>query len=126
MSDSDDMALLDNELNLLSRLLDASEMRQKVIGHNIANVNTPGYRRLDVEFEAALAQEFSRSDPMSPLQQATPQVTHTAGLESRADGNNVDVDMEIGQMNKNALLQQVYLQVMGSEMGMMRKAIDGR
>ncbi|MEO2032177.1 MAG: flagellar basal body rod protein FlgB [Planctomycetaceae bacterium] len=120
------MALLKNELSLLSRLLDASEMRQKVIGQNIANVNTPGYRRLNVDFEAALAQEFARNGPTSPLQQAKPQINHTAGLTPRADGNNVDIDMEIGQMNKNALLQQVYLQVMGTEMGMMRKAIDGR
>jgi flagellar basal body rod protein FlgB len=33
--------------------------------------------------------------------------------------------MEVGQMNKNALLQQVYLQMMGAEMSMMRRAIDG-
>lgn len=120
------MALLENELNLLSRLLDASELRQKVIGHNIANVNTPGYRRQEVDFEAALAAEFSRNGQVAPSQQAKPQISLTGGLETRADGNNVDIDMEIGQMNKNALLQQVYLQVMGAEMGMMRRAIDGR
>ena len=125
MSDSDDMALLNNELDLLTRLLNASEMRQKVIGQNIANVNTPGYQRLEVNFEAALAQEITRNRPTAESQQATPQVKHTAGLAARGDGNNVDIDLEIGQMNKNAMLQKIYLQVMGVEMGMMRKAIDG-
>ena len=118
------MAILHNQLDLLTRLLTASEMRQKVIGQNIANVNTPGYRRMDVDFEAALAAELSAANPSS-AQRATPQVSQTPGLGARADGNNVDIDMEIGQMNKNALLQQVYLQVMGAELGMMRRAIDG-
>lgn len=118
------MAILHNQLDLLTRLLHASEVRQKVIGHNIANVNTPGYQRLGVDFEAALADELSRKIPISGSS-VSPQVSRTAGLTARADGNNVDIDMEIGQMNKNALLQQVYLQVMGAEMSMMRRAIDG-
>ncbi len=100
-------------------------MRQKVIGQNIANVNTPGYQRMDVSFEAALAQELSAGSGGTSGGTATPSIEYTAGLGARADGNNVDIDMEIGQMNKNALLQQVYLQVMGAEMGMMRKAIEG-
>ena len=119
------MALLNNELDLLTRLLNASEMRQKVISQNIANVNTPGYKRMGVDFESALAEELTRDAPTPQSRQATPTVTYTAGLETRTGGNNVDIDMEIGQMGKNALLQQVYLQVMGIEMGMMRKAIDG-
>ncbi len=100
-------------------------MRQKVIGQNIANVNTPGYQRMDVNFEAALAQELSRTPGGPSAGEATPSIGYTPGLGARADGNNVDIDMEIGQMSKNALLQQVYLQVMGAEMSMMRKAIDG-
>ena len=118
------MALLQNQIDLLSRLLDATDMRQQVIAQNIANVNTPGYRRMDVSFEEALAQELNRSQT-PVVRKAVPQVHYTAGLEARADGNNVDIDMEIGQLNKNALLQQVYLQVLGSEMSMMRRAIDG-
>lgn len=119
------MAILDSQLDLLTRLVDATEMRQKVIGQNIANVNTPGYRRMEVNFEQALAAELARSAASHAIHKATPQTGYTAGLGARADGNNVDIDMEIGQMNKNALLQQVYLQVIGAEMGMMRRAIDG-
>jgi len=119
------MTPLDNHLNLLTRLLDATEMRQKVIGQNIANVNTPGYRRMDVSFEAALAQELTGPSGGPSGDKATPTIEYTPGLSTRADGNNVDIDMEIGQMDKNALLQQVYLQVMGAEMSMMRKAIEG-
>jgi len=120
------MELLSEQLGLLTRLLEATEMRQKVIGQNIANVNTPAYQRMEVSFESALAAELKNPERSMIGRQATPKVTKTSGLPFRADGNNVDIDMEVGQMNKNALLQQVYLQVMGAEMNMMRRAIDGR
>ncbi|MEZ6062784.1 MAG: flagellar basal body rod protein FlgB [Planctomycetaceae bacterium] len=122
-----DMASFNEQINLLSRLISAAEMRQQVIGHNIANVNTPNFRRLDVNFEQALAAEMARGASVGELaSKAMPTVSRTPGLITRADGNNVDIDQEIGQMNKNALLQQVYLQMVGAEMGMMRRAIDGR
>jgi flagellar basal-body rod protein FlgB len=120
------MTSFNDQLNVLSRLVSAADMRQQVISHNIANVNTPRYKRLDVDFEQALIEELSRSqNSRSPAKPAQPSVLETPGLATRADGNNVDIDMEVGQMNKNALLQQVYLQMMGAEMSMMRRAIDG-
>lgn len=120
------MELLSEQIGFLTRLLEATEMRQKVIGQNIANVNTPGYQRLEIDFETALAEELRHADMPHVGPHAAPKVVQTPGLPFRADGNNVDVDMEIGQMNKNALLQQAYLQVMGAEMNMMRRAIDGQ
>lgn len=126
-TDADDMASFQQQIDLLSRLISASEMRQQVIGHNIANVNTPNYHRLDVNFEQALADELARAPASgAAAKTAAPTVHRSPGLPARADGNNVDIDQEIGALNKNALLQQVYLQMVGAEMGMMRRAIDGR
>ena len=119
------MEMLTEQIGFLTRLLQATEMRQKIIGQNIANVNTPGYHRMEVDFEAALARELQHPESANSGGQANPEVRLTSGLPYRADGNNVDIDMEVGQMNKNALLQQVYLQVIGAEMNMMRRAIDG-
>lgn len=118
-----DMTSFNSQIDLLSRLVEAGDLRQQVIGQNIANVNTPNYKRLQVDFEQLLTEELKRN----PAQQTStaPAVTKTTGLEARADGNNVDVDMEIGHMNKNALMQQVYLQLIASEMSMMRNAIRG-
>lgn len=117
------MTILNQKLDLLTRLLSAAEQRQQVISHNIANVNTPNYRRLELDFEAALAQELDRgTGKESP---ATPTVKQTMGLPARSDGNNVDIDQEIGQLNKNALLQQVYLQLMSTDIGQMRRAMEG-
>ena len=118
------MSLLDNHFDLLTQLLSASEQRQQVLSHNIANVNTPGYRRLELDFESALAEEIRRGGKaMGAPAEGT--IRQTGGLPVRADGNNVDIDMEIGQLSKNALLQQTYLQLMSTDLGQMRRAMEG-
>lgn len=113
----------DAQFQLLHRLMDASEIRHRVLSQNVANVNTPGYRRLDVEFEQLLAQELGSGGSSTPGN-AIPQVVETEGLPQRADGNNVDIDQEIGQLNKNSLLYQTYAQLLASNLSMMRRAID--
>ena len=120
------MTSFNDQMNVLSRLVSAVEQRQQVIAHNIANVNTPNYKRLELDFEKALSNELAQIEKSGKsTAQAQPVVQQTQGLATRADGNNVDIDMEVGQLNKNALLQQMYLQVMSAEMSMMRRAIDG-
>lgn len=118
------MAIHSDQVELLTRLLSASEQRQQVISHNIANVNTPNYRRLELQFEDALAAEINRPGKQ-PGSSASPSVVRTHGLPTRADGNNVDIDQEIGLMNKNAMLQQLYLQLIGTDMNQMRRAMEG-
>ena len=49
------MSIQTNQVDLLTRLLAASEQRQQVISNNIANVNTPEYRSLELQFDDALA-----------------------------------------------------------------------
>ena len=115
------MQSLNPQFDLLGRLISATELRQQVISNNLANVNTPNYRRLDVDFETQLAQELSGKSQSA----TTPEIMETPGLTVRADGNNVDIDREIGQLNKNAILQQTYIQLLGSQLQQMRLAIEG-
>jgi len=115
------MKLLPTEYQHLTRLMDVSELRQRVISHNLANVNTPGYQRLDVEFEQELAKQIRNgSESVRDLQ---PEVVVEQGLPSRADGNTVDVDREIGQLNKNSLQFQTYSQLLSAQFDLMRRAI---
>ena len=109
------------QFDLLSRLISASDLRQRVISNNITNVNTPNYRRLDVDFEKQLAQEIQGKSQHT----AQAEIVATKGLTARADGNNVDIDHEMGQMSKNAMLQQTYIQLLGSNLEQMRIAIEG-
>lgn len=115
------MESINSQFDLLGRLIRASEMRQRVISNNLANVNTPNYRRLDVDFETQLAQELQGH----AFGEAQPEIYETPGLKTKADGNNVDVDREIGQLNKNAMLSQAYIQLLGNNLAQMRLAIEG-
>lgn len=112
-----------SQLQLLQRLLHGASLRQKVLSHNVANVNTPGYHRKSVSFEQQLS--ALTADP-EKHQNLEPMIFETEGLPERADGNNVDIDREIGELNKNALLYQTYAQILASKMSMMRTAITGR
>ena len=120
-ADAAHMESLNPHSDLLGRLISATEMRQRVISHNIANVNTPNYQRIDVDFERQLADELNGRI----AEQASPSIVLTKGLTARGDGNNVDIDREIGQLNKNAMLQQTYIQLLGSQLERMRLAIEG-
>ncbi len=114
-----------SQFDLLNKLLDASELRHRVISQNVANVNTPGYHRLAVSFEEELADRLRSAGDVN-IDGMTPSVYEEQGLIVRADGNNVDIDKEMGQLNKNALLYQTYAQVLASRLSMMRSAITGR
>ncbi len=93
------MNVLPSQFDMLSRLLDATETRHRAISQNVANVDTPGYQRMDVSFEEALAERLRRSPTADPNSAAI-EVTIDTTSPARADGNNVDVDREMGQMNK--------------------------
>lgn len=107
----------------LPQLMEAVQLRHKVISQNLANVNTPGYRRLDVEFEQQFADAISSGSGPVPGQ-ISPQIVEDNSAALRADGNNVDVDKELGQLNKNSLLFQMYSQLLSSQFDSMRDAID--
>lgn len=119
------MSVTPSQVDLLSRLLDAASLRHCVIARNVANVNTPGYRRLDVSFEEEVARRLER-DGDTNLSDLSPSVIEATGGATRPDGNNVDVDAEMGRLSKNTLLYNVYAQILASKVAAMRSAITGR
>ena len=112
------------QFDMLGRLLDVAALRHRVIANNLANVNTPGYHRLDVSFEDAFARTLQRQgvDRAVALQ---PHVIETKGGTVRSDGNSVDLDQELGQLSKNALMYLSFNQFLGGQIAMMRSAITG-
>lgn len=112
-------------MDLLARLLDVASLRHKVIAQNVANVNTPGYHRLDVKFEEAFARAL-RDGESAALARSRPEVVENDAGPERADGNNVDIDDELGRLNKNTLLYRTFGQIMTSHISAQRSAIAGR
>jgi flagellar basal-body rod protein FlgB len=119
------MTITTERMELMSRLMDVSNMRQDVIAQNIANVNTPGYRTLGVNFEDALKSALTGESGTSP-RQIVPEIVVGAGGLDRPDGNNVDIDLEIARMQKNAVFFKLYSQLVAHELAQHRSAISGR
>lgn len=108
-------------INVLNRAADASWKRNEAIAHNIANVDTPGYKRKDVEFETVLQRELRDSryvttdEKVSNLDLGRLEgkvYTDSAAFSYRMDGNNVDIDTEntylaSNQIKYNALMTSV-------------------
>lgn len=87
--------------------LDGLATRHAAISSNIANVNTPGYKRIEVPFEAALARAVRENVnacglPCRPTLDFTPPVVRDPSV-GRADGNNVDIERETVQLADNTL-----------------------
>jgi flagellar basal-body rod protein FlgB len=119
------MIITTERMELMSRLMDVSNMRQEVIAQNIANVNTPGYRSLEVNFEESLRSALS-SGANSPAHNIPAEIVVGGGGHDRPDGNNVDVDLEVARMQKNALYFKLYSQLVANELAQHHSAISGR
>ena len=111
-----------SQFDMLASLVDASTLRHRVLASNVANVNTPGYRRLDVNFEGVLAKQIRRRGKVD-LDSARPKIFEDDTSPSRRDGNNVDIDTEMGSISKNTLLHNTYLQIIAAKIASMELAI---
>lgn len=109
-----------SNMNYLPRGLTAATMRQEVISNNIANVNTPNFRKSVVNFEETLAKElYGEENPAGKLQMirthdnhlpaqrrpihAVPTIVEDDTTIMREDENNVDIDIEMASLTKNQL-----------------------
>lgn len=111
---------------VLSKTLDAAAARQKAIANNIANVETPGYKRSYVSFENELRsalEQSSRSSIRKGLSELTPtRKTDTVSPE-QANGNNVSIDAEIADLAKTQLNHKAATVLLEAKIGMLRAAI---
>ena len=118
------MDLFDTSIVGIEKAMQGSLLRQQVLANNIANANTPGYQRSDVDFQSALAQAFSSGTPStSQLEQITfsPQVAANGAMQ--VDGNTVDINTENADLSENTLDYQALESVMGTRMSILKTAI---
>ncbi|MEK7776578.1 MAG: flagellar basal body rod protein FlgB [Planctomycetota bacterium] len=118
---------MDASSNLLEKMLNVSTTKHKVIANNIANVNTPGYKRMEVSFEDQLSRAIQDA-PVSKLVNLQPKIVVSKDKEGsgsiRNDGNNVNIDSEITSLVRNTLSYSIYTQLLGKKMDMVKSAID--
>src|SRR5919204_4281395 len=114
------MQLFDNTELGLQRAIEGAGMRQQVLAQNIANANTPGYRRKDVDFHDAL--RTAMGEGASALQGVDFSV-QTDQSATRADGNGVDIDVESANLAENGLEYQALVQVARGRLDILDSAI---
>ena len=90
--------------------------RQKLVASNIANADTPGYKTQDLDFQASFR---------SAMDGGSPEVVQVNGLNTKNDGNNVDLDREARMLAENALRFNVASTLMKSQLNQVKEAIQG-
>jgi flagellar basal-body rod protein FlgB len=115
---------VDPSSQILCKVLDLAAARQRVLAHNLANLDTPGFTRSDLNFTEELAGAV-RSGPQA-LANLSVEPTLDRSTPARYDGNNVQLETELAEMSKNALMYQMSVQALSNRFNIMRMAITGR
>ena len=136
-------------IKVLGAALDISSARHTAISRNVANANTPGYKAVDIDFSETLKRSMagagaprsvgvkatrpghfgSRSHAATGAAGLSPVAVSSDpnGVSMRADGNSVDIDLEMAKMAENVILYNTVSHILASKFGMLRYVIsEGR
>ena len=127
---------------VLSASLRGLDARNTALANNIANAETPGYKRVDVSFESALADavqsdrarmshnsllpDTSGASSADEVADFAPSVNSVDTTTMRVDGSNVDPDDEMAQLSANTLAHQTVVSLLDKRFAQFRTAIMGR
>lgn len=117
---------VDKSINLLEKMLDVSAIKHKVIANNIANINTPGYKKMEISFSDQLDKAI-KDTSMNKFDTIQPKIIIAENDKNetvRNDGNNVDMDKEISALMKNTSSYNIYSQLLAKKMELVKSAIE--
>lgn len=121
-------------INVLDKAADASWLRENIITNNIANYDTPAYKRQDVDFQGVLKREMGRYKYVSLDQKVRSLNTDLGDLtvepyddavnySYRLDGNNVDVDTEEVELASEQLRYELLTDAINSDFNRLQAAL---
>ncbi|WP_425060851.1 Flagellar basal body rod protein FlgB [Sporomusa carbonis] len=130
-----DSLLNSTQLSVLEKALSAAALRHDVISNNIANVNTPGFKKSVVSFEDQL--ELAMSMQKLPIVRTherhltiksafnpEPTINTITNTSLRSDGNNVDIDSEMADLAKNSIYYDAVAQQISKYFANIKSAIN--
>ncbi len=127
---------MDDNIRILSKALDGIWLKDKVIKHNMANVNTPNYKRLTVDFEDKLRsamenhesklnrthdKHFPTSNSFNDLE---PKISIDKSYSYRFDKNNVNIDTESAELAKNSIMYNAVVNQITNEFEGIKNVIN--
>lgn len=125
-------------IQTLNKALDATALNQVLLTNNIANINTPGYKRSEVVFKEQLRQALNpESTPLvrshlkhfplsANVEQVEPPVVLDKETAMRWDGNNVDIEREMAKLSYNSFEYSAFSTLIRRAFDGLRKAMEGR
>ena len=123
-------------VDFLKKALNGSMERHEAISNNIANVNTPGYKKITVEFENMLNAELDEKyvqlnrteknhiDNQNELGDNYISITRDEGYSTRRDENNVNIDLENAKLAKNTIIYNALIKQLSNEFNRMKIVIS--
>lgn len=118
------MSKTNNIIDILEAGIKAENLRQKTIANNVANLETPGYRRLDVKFKQLLAKSIDSSGAID-LDDIEPQIFQPENTSVKSNGNDVHLESEVGEMVKNTLRHRALIRLLSKKYKQIELAIGG-
>jgi len=123
-----------NYINVLDKAADAANTRNEIIANNLANVDTPNYKRKDVSFENYLEQALIGGEILD--ERIADVNTHlmdfggviyqdNSSLSYRLDGNNVDIDTENAYLAENQIRYNALVEQIGQEFARYKTVLTG-
>jgi flagellar basal-body rod protein FlgB len=134
--------LFGSTIGMLKNAMSGASDAHAAIANNVANVNTPEFRRTDVSFKESLAASMPRTEDSDELAGAVTDAKHipigpefdakpyapTIRLDEtqqmRVDGSNVDIDQEMAKLSLNSAYSQTMGQLLGVQYSRLRQAIS--
>lgn len=125
-------------INIYQKALNASWLKNQAISNNISNVNTPGYKRQDVNFESILKEHIGNESfnlkrthpnhlPLKEIENIESQIVKESSTSFRRDENNVNIDVEMAELAKNSIKFNALVQQLSSNLQRLQMSItDGR
>lgn len=124
-----------NNFNLLHKALDGAWLRNKAINHNISNVNTPGYKRIDLNFQEKLKRAMKKEEERlvkthkkhigtsKPIKDLELEIEVSKDYSYRFDDNNVNIDTESAELAKNTIMYNALVDQMVREFDKIKNVI---
>jgi flagellar basal-body rod protein FlgB len=125
LSGDPSIVLFDTTQLALQGVISGAAKRHEALASNLANANTPGYQRVDVDFHGRLAAAMARGTGAASALEGlrfTPERDTSIGAV-QADGSTVDAESESAKLAQNALESQAAVQVAAARIAILKSAM---
>lgn len=109
---------MDNSIKILERIMDICAYRQKILASNIANVDTPQYKAMDINFQEELRK-------VTETENTSYRVIESPTTMPNRDGNTVNIEVEMSKLAETLLMYSAAVQLTSTRLRMLKDAIKG-